>query len=70
MTPHELARILLDGPDLPVHHVYDCGDYWHTILAPEVTSADLGTVCHSPYHDADKVTGRDEDGQRQVLLLS
>ena len=35
MTTHELARQLLDGPNLPVHLSYPSGDHWRTQLHPK-----------------------------------
>lgn len=77
MTAHELARQLLDGPDLPVHISYNYGDYWRTQVAPAVTEVVEGEVVHSAYHNMDKVQetddnhdGRDEGDYRPVVLLS
>lgn len=32
ITAHELARLLMAGPDLPVHIMYDYGDRSHRPL--------------------------------------
>ncbi len=75
MTSHELARALLDGPDLPVHYAYSYGDYWKTTVAPEVRSVQEGVVTHSEYHnmdkvvDEDKVTADSANSQRNVIII-
>ena len=73
MTSHELARQLLAGPDLPVHQSYNYGDHWRTTVAPEVTKASEGAVCHSGYHQMDRVVDADledvAEGVRRVILL-
>ncbi len=71
MTAHELARMLLDGPDLPVHATHSAGDYWHTILAPKVKEVTSGLIVHSTYHNTDKLCdedGNDKDPVRVILL--
>jgi hypothetical protein len=50
MTTHELARLLLSGPDLPIHTQQPAGDYWQTTLAPEVTKVEQSEVTFSSYH--------------------
>jgi hypothetical protein len=50
MTTHELARLLLSGPDLPVHVQQPAGDYWQTTLAPEATKVEQSEVAFSHYH--------------------
>lgn len=81
MTSHELARQLLAGPDRPVHHAYNYGDYWRTQVAPEVDMVTDGVVKHSEYHRMPKVVAEDVDeidegdvevpaGAARVILLS
>lgn len=74
MTSHELAKKLLNGPDLPVHHAYPAGDHWRTTLAPTVDKVEDAKVGHSPYHGSDFLIGEDEDGdtdnERRVIVLS
>ncbi len=75
MSSHELARQLLNGPDLPVHFSYNYGDYWKTEVAPEITEIKDGVVEISTYHDMDKVVpeddhDQDDEKQRQVIILS
>jgi hypothetical protein len=55
MTSHELARQLLDGPDLPVHMAYSYGDHWRTVVTPEITSVKEGVVEYSNYHNMDRI---------------
>lgn len=71
-------RELLEGfdPDAEVHFTYDSGDYWHTRVAPVVSTVDAGWIKHSVYHNQPEVTGEDLDegevpeGGRSVVLLS
>jgi hypothetical protein len=71
MTAHELARQLLAGPDLPVHHSYPTGDYWRTQGAPEVRKAERGLVKHSDYHQMDTLQDDKDDGEgRRVVVIS
>lgn len=79
MTAHELAAELLAGANLDVVFTYDCGDYWHTIVAANVNVISEGDITHSAYHDMDKVVDSridDEDEDRsetmydKVIMLS
>ena len=72
MTAHELAKILLSGPDLPVMYSYNYGDYWRTTVAEAVSSAREDEVVSSMYHGMFKVVEEDESDEvdaEQVILL-
>jgi hypothetical protein len=80
MSTHELARKLLEGPDLPAHFAYLYGDHWRTTVAPEISAVNDGTVVYSAYHSMDKLIedeqehkkkyGDDEDKYRKVIIIS
>jgi hypothetical protein len=74
MTAHELARILLEGDDLPVHFQYNYGDYWNTQVAPEVEEVCDAAIEYSQYHQTDRVVNEDkeefdEEKHTRVILL-
>jgi hypothetical protein len=78
LSAHELAQMLLAGPDLPVHFQYNYGDYWRTQVAPGVDEVNEGEVKYSDYHQLDKVVEYDserderdvsEQDTRNVILL-
>lgn len=72
LTAHQLAKQLLAGPDLPVHHSYSSGDYWRTQLAPAVERVEEKPVKHSGYHNTDQLFDEEKDGpgDKNVIVLS
>jgi len=64
MTVGELIE-QLKGLDknLPVHFAYNYGDYWKTVVAPEVSSIEEMPVKHSSYHNMPKLIEDDESGE-------
>lgn len=77
MTVAELIAALQEqDPKAQVHFVYDYGDHWHTSVAPQVASVEVGAVKHSEYHrmpkvlDLDEVDDEEEQGTAVVLLQS
>lgn len=75
MTVAELIEALqLQPKDREVHFAYNYGDRARTLVAPAVTSVELGFVTYSSYCDTDRVV-EDEEQQndeksRAVLILS
>jgi hypothetical protein len=51
--------------EAPVVFTYNAGDYWHTMLAPEVDSADVGEIQFSDYHRRFML----KDGGEKVVVL-
>lgn len=77
MTAHALARMLLNGPDLPVHQSYNYGDYWKTQAAPEIRNVETGIVEDSASIGMPRAIDEDhiekygkEDDAREVILLN
>lgn len=70
MTVQDLKDVL-EGmdPKMEVHIAYDYGDYWKTLVAPEVINVEEQYVTYSDYHRMDKVTEDDENG-KLVLVIS
>lgn len=68
MSAHELARKLLDGPDLPVCLAVPARDYWNTLLAPEVGRLDRSSVNFSAYHGLDVVAEPDATAKDVILI--
>jgi len=73
-TSHQLARELLDGPDLPVHMSYDYGDRQHTTVCPTIGHVEEARVRYSNYHLKDRLidedADQDHDDARDVIVLS
>ena len=74
MTAHELARQLLNGPDMDVMFAYPSGDYWRTEVAEAVESVRTKEVTYSEYHQKHEVAD-DEDSDNdadvyRVVLIS
>lgn len=72
LTAHQLAKQLLAGPDLPVHHQYNYGDYGRTQVAPTVDKVEELNVIHSGYHGMDRLIDEEkEEGKgKTVIVLS
>ncbi len=50
MTAHELAKLLLDGPNLEVAFSHDSGDYWNTTVAESCNGVEQQQLVYSDYH--------------------
>ena len=68
MTVTELISALqdLDDPDKEVVFAYNYGDRSRTTVAQEVSRVDEERVCHSDYHNMDKLVDEDADEERLV----
>jgi hypothetical protein len=78
MLVSQLIEQLQNMPqDAEVHFEYGFGDYWHTTVAPKVSSVEVGLVEWSEYHRMPKVVEPDWDNEdadevestTQVVLL-
>ena len=69
-----IERLKFANPEAEVHFTYGSGDYWHTVVAPKVTSVDDGLVQYSEYHRTDKLVtdelDDDLDPAVEVIVLS
>lgn len=74
MTVEELIEELKQfDPDMRVVLTYNYGDYWNTMVAPEVKAAEVGNVTPSAYHRMDKLSSEREEEEgdfREVVILS
>jgi hypothetical protein len=76
MTVEELIRELKElPPDKPIHFQYNYGDYWRTIVAPEIQRVEEGVVTYSTYHNMPKVVDEEEKPEKgkslvEVVLVS
>ncbi len=52
--------------DAEVHFQYNYGDHWHTTVAPEVSSVEMGVVTWSDYHRMPKVVEADYDDEDEA----
>ncbi len=69
MQVKELMALLSDmDPEARVHFAYNFGDYWRTVVAPEITLVDEGLVRHSGYHNMPRVVHDDDTADSVVLL--
>lgn len=50
MTAHELAALLLDGPNLEVVFSYNCGDHWGTLVTDGCDDVEPKQLVYSDYH--------------------
>lgn len=62
MRAHELAKVLLEGPDEPVYFAYNYGDHWRTEVAGDITEVEQGVVEYSDYHSMMKTADTEDKG--------
>jgi len=73
MLAHDLAKMLLELPNIEVKFGHPSHDYWRTELASDIDSITEEQVKFTAYHNKDKVVdteyGEKVEGARTVLLI-
>ena len=68
MKIHELIEALREYDQMAeVHFAYNYGDHGRTMVAPKVRKVEDGMVCHSAYHDMDRLADEDDEGNGKLV---
>jgi hypothetical protein len=73
MLAHDLAKMLLEQPNIEVKFAHPSHDYWRTELASDIDSITEEQVKYTEYHRQDKIVdteyGEEVEGARTVLVI-